>query len=310
MEREQAQPAITELKNPLKRFQDDRLKIYQTMPNNYYRVMSDKELFDAFTVSSPENITVNTITTVTIKNINSRQIFAEHSSGIDAVTPNVEEQVASLLARENAPQDRDGLKGTPQDCVIKEIILPLLQIVVSYNAEDIKGARDRNIILEDNTYFDILGEEAAIKEKEEKSKNVFCRYARRAIQHKDFRDITAAQAESELQTKQIGAAIFRPSSKGNEHLSLTIHFPNNKFAHYDIVERNKRNPDALGDELWIRDMSFSDLEEIKKLTLRRSLTIQSGLKIQTHAKKSSRKRRRRIHRCLFTELRHQSITDT
>ena len=168
-----------------------------------------------------------------------------------------------MLARENAPQDRDGLKGTPQDCVIKEIILPLLQIVVSYNAEDIKGARDYNNILEDNTYFDILGEEAAIREKEEKSKNVFCRYARRAIQHKDFRDITAAQAESELQTKQIGAAIFIPSSKGNEHLSLTIHFPNNKFAHYDIVERNKRNPDALGDKLWIRDMSFSDLEEIK-----------------------------------------------
>ena len=52
-----------------------------------------------------------------------------------------------------------------------------------------------------------------IKEKEEKSKNVLIHYARRAIKHKDFRDITAAQADSELQTKSIDSIIFRPSSK-------------------------------------------------------------------------------------------------
>ena len=40
-----------------------------------------------------------------------------------------------------------------------------------------------------------------IKEKEEKSKNVLIHYARRAIKHKDFRDITAAQADSELSTR-------------------------------------------------------------------------------------------------------------
>ena len=57
-----------------------------------------------------------------------------------------------------------------------------------------------------------------IKEKEEKSKNVLIHYARRAIKHKDFRDITAAQADSELQTKSIDSNIFRPSSKSKEHL--------------------------------------------------------------------------------------------
>ena len=60
-----------------------------------------------------------------------------------------------------------------------------------------------------------------------------------------------------------GDCIIRPSSKGQDHLTVTwkvtwqgIH------QHIDIIEKKKINAFSLGQSLWIKDEEFEDLDEI------------------------------------------------
>jgi hypothetical protein len=54
-----------------------------------------------------------------------------------------------------------------------------------------------------------------------------------------YKNVTLDSAKMELMVKEVGDYIFRPSTKGVEHLSLTMKFPGACYGLYDIVERKK-----------------------------------------------------------------------
>lgn len=66
-----------------------------------------------------------------------------------------------------------------------------------------------------------------------------------------------------LKSSDIGQIIFRPSTRGPNHLNCTWKFFENIIVHLDIDEKDSRLPGAnIGSKLWISDESFDNLQEI------------------------------------------------
>lgn len=86
---------------------------------------------------------------------------------------------------------------------------------------------------------------------------------KRAISHPYFKNITYLEAENELENAESGELLFRPSSKGLDHITLTFKF-HDEYAHIDVIEKSKPgdNPLGLGRELWIGDKKYEDLNHI------------------------------------------------
>lgn len=90
----------------------------------------------------------------------------------------------------------------------------------------------------------------------------------RLVYHPLFENCTFQQAEATLQGRAVGQVIFRPSSKGPQHISITWHFRPGMFKHIDVVEKNKRQGDlGLAEQLEIviartQKEVFSDLDDI------------------------------------------------
>ncbi|KAJ8674975.1 hypothetical protein QAD02_010761 [Eretmocerus hayati] len=87
-------------------------------------------------------------------------------------------------------------------------------------------------------------------------------YVTRVIIHPSFRNITYVEAEKLMKTMQQGEAIIRPSSKGDDHLTVTWKVTDEVHQHIDIREEGKENKYSLGRSLLIGNEEFEDLDEI------------------------------------------------
>ena len=68
------------------------------------------------------------------------------------------------------------------------------------------------------------------------------------------------EASALLKSSDIGQIIFRPSTRGPNHLNCTWKFFENIIIHLDIDEKDSRLPGAnIGSKLWISDESFDNL---------------------------------------------------
>lgn len=88
------------------------------------------------------------------------------------------------------------------------------------------------------------------------------RFIPRRIGHPKFKDIQSAKAITELQDKEVGDFLFRPSSKGENNLTLTWKFYTNNIVHIDIQEHEKAVGASIGAKLTISDEKFDNLQEI------------------------------------------------
>jgi len=84
----------------------------------------------------------------------------------------------------------------------------------------------------------------------------------RAINHPLFKNITSQEAEQLLQNKEIGELVIRPSSRGQDYLTITWKFYDNVYAHINIHEQDKLNARSLGRKLYIGTEKYEDLDEI------------------------------------------------
>jgi transcription elongation factor SPT6 len=65
-----------------------------------------------------------------------------------------------------------------------------------------------------------------------------------------------------METMEQGDVIFRPSSKGEDRLTVTWKVAENVYQHIDIKEQGKINSFSLGRSLWIGNEEYEDLDEI------------------------------------------------
>ena len=87
-------------------------------------------------------------------------------------------------------------------------------------------------------------------------------YIKRVITHSAFHNISYKEAEQMLGKMDVGDCIIRPSSKGEDHLTVTWKVYDNIYQHIDIQEKNKSNAFSLGQTLLIGAEEFEDLDEI------------------------------------------------
>ena len=99
-------------------------------------------------------------------------------------------------------------------------------------------------------------------------------YVKRVIVHPNFKNIDYKKAEKLLDNLekdkadahdveyQQGDVIIRPSSKGQDHLTVTWKVTDGIHQHIDILEKEKENAFSLGKCLMIGNEEFEDLDEI------------------------------------------------
>jgi len=79
------------------------------------------------------------------------------------------------------------------------------------------------------------------------------KYIKRVIVHPSFMNVSFDEAQKTLAKMEQGEAIFRPSSKGPDHLTLTWKVEDAMLQHVDIKEQGKPNAYSLGRSLMIGD---------------------------------------------------------
>lgn len=79
----------------------------------------------------------------------------------------------------------------------------------------------------------------------------FSAYIKRVIAHPSFHNINFKQAEKMMETMDQGDVIIRPSSKGENHLTVTWKVSEGIYQHVDVREEGKENAFSLGSTLWI-----------------------------------------------------------
>ncbi|KAH8920225.1 hypothetical protein BT69DRAFT_1284201 [Atractiella rhizophila] len=86
---------------------------------------------------------------------------------------------------------------------------------------------------------------------------------RRVVQHPNFHNFNAGQAEQHLAGRPRGDCVIRPSSRGMDHLALTWKVDEGVYQHLDILELDKPNEASLGRTLRVGGKySYSDLDEL------------------------------------------------
>ena len=90
------------------------------------------------------------------------------------------------------------------------------------------------------------------------------KYQPRNIKHDKFRNITYIECCNLLKNKDIGDCYFRPSSMGNNNITLSYKFYRQIICHLDIVEESKHPEDNIGHKLKLSNEIYSSLDEIVK----------------------------------------------
>ncbi|KAI1492531.1 SH2 domain-containing protein [Biscogniauxia mediterranea] len=85
----------------------------------------------------------------------------------------------------------------------------------------------------------------------------------RVINHPLFRPFNSTQAEEYLGSQSAGDVVIRPSSKGNDHLTVTWKVADNVYQHIDVLELHKESEFSVGKTLRIGGKyTYTDLDEL------------------------------------------------
>ncbi|KAF8928944.1 SH2 domain-containing protein [Dissophora ornata] len=87
-------------------------------------------------------------------------------------------------------------------------------------------------------------------------------FMHRKINHPLFKNMNAEDAVKYLSDKGRGELVIRPSTRGADHLSVTVKLADGLFKHFDILELDKKDDVSLGKTLKIDNAKYSDLDEL------------------------------------------------
>ncbi|KAI0849321.1 transcription elongation factor Spt6 [Daldinia vernicosa] len=85
----------------------------------------------------------------------------------------------------------------------------------------------------------------------------------RVIKHPLFKPFNSTQAEEFLGSQSSGDVVIRPSSKGNDHLTVTWKVADGVYQHIDVLELQKETEFSVGKTLRIGGKyTYTDLDEL------------------------------------------------
>jgi len=115
--------------------------------------------------------------------------------------------------------------------------------------------------IEHDEYWDIEEEKKDQEMLSEAFKKATKRVTR-SIQHPYFKPFNFKEAENYLSTRPRGEIVIRPSSKGNDHLTITWKIDDGVYQHLDVQESEKESEYKLGKILTVNNSKFSELDEL------------------------------------------------
>uniref|UniRef100_A0A4W5LS31 Transcription elongation factor SPT6 n=1 Tax=Hucho hucho TaxID=62062 RepID=A0A4W5LS31_9TELE len=152
--------------------------------------------------------------------------------------------------------------GMTVHCRIMKIDIEKLSVDLTCRTSDLSD-KNNDWKLPKDTYYDFDTETEDVKQEEEaKKKQQRTTYIKRVIAHPSFHNINFKQAEKMMESMDQGDVIIRPSSKGENHLTVTWKVADGIYQHIDVREEGKENAFSLGHTLWINTEEFEDLDEI------------------------------------------------
>ena len=227
-------------------------------PSNLHKCPSD-ELFYLLAGETHETFKIGMILPIKIIRIDENEATGRLENGLTTFL-----KKKDFLAEEDPKTLKDILHEMQVvDGRIKEIIPNNFRVEVTVNQQDLLN---HGAYIE-REYLESIG--CKIEEKDLINKKIeaqicrpISRYQPRKITHKDFKNCSIGTAMQDLQNRRDGHYIFRPSSKGLDHLTLTIKLYSAIYTHIDIFEENKAQGANIGSRLRISDEIFDSLDEI------------------------------------------------
>lgn len=232
---------------------------YFEMRNNF-KLFNQKEIFENLTGLNDETFYEGIVLPVSIKRVERYDIKATTTTCIDCTAD-----------FDHAMGRNSGRKSLNETFYVTQVIpAKFLNINyenfsadISFLKQDIETPRLIEKFTREVNKWDFLKEQ----EDERKEYEIINAVERttRTIQHPLFKNFNSIQAQNFLATKDVGSVVIRPSSKGNDHLTITWKVDNALYQNVDVVEFDKEHEGSLGKRLVISSMEFSDLDEIIEL---------------------------------------------
>ncbi|KAI5315642.1 hypothetical protein L3X38_044818 [Prunus dulcis] len=231
-----------------------------------YEEPSQDEEFYMISGETEDTLSAGRIVQATVRRVQAEQAQLALESGLTGM----------LLKEDYYPGDwrdvsdlSDKLHvGDILTCKIKSVQKNWYRVLLVCSESEIRNDCSQNIQNLDTYYHKDWRSLQSEQEKSQKGKQLAKKkFKPRMIVHPRFQNIHADEAVELLSAKDAGESIFRPSSRGPSHLTLTLKVYDGVYTHKDIVEGGKKPKDVtsllrIGKTLTIGEDTFEDLDEV------------------------------------------------
>lgn len=223
----------------------------------FFRSLSDADVFEMLTGETEESFARGVLVPVIINKVDSRFMLCVTQSGING---NISKSNALpygdtthlLLKYQN---------GQAAQAVVKSVEYSEFKAEFSLLKEDIEKAKSVKKGERVEGFWDFVSENNDIKREKllEMEEN---KGTKRILKHPYFRNFDQKQAEEYLAPRDNGEFVIRPSSKGNDHLTVSWKVDLQLIQHLDVVEHEKPNEYSIGKILSVGEFRYHDLDEL------------------------------------------------
>eukprot|EP00831_Metopus_contortus_P077543 TRINITY_DN7306_c0_g1_i2.p1 TRINITY_DN7306_c0_g1~~TRINITY_DN7306_c0_g1_i2.p1 ORF type:complete len:469 (-),score=139.78 TRINITY_DN7306_c0_g1_i2:99-1505(-) len=203
------------------------------------------------------------IVSVTVVRVQKNVVWCKLENGMEAIIKREDvegadstEELSSII-HENSVIPARVSKITPTDSKCEVCLTTRRSELLRHNQEKIKLSE------EDRRWLYINEKDLDNKKLMEDERKKSVKYTARKISHKNYKNVSFMKANEYLKTKESGEFLFRPSSRGNDHLTLTMKLYKNINVHVDIIESEKPRGALLGKKLLIGNECYESLDEIE-----------------------------------------------
>jgi len=227
---------------------------YEELRRNF-AMLSDDEIFTMLTGETKETLCEEMIVSINIRVVKDDFLIVKLDSGLEG-------KVEAHEATDNndLPLSRLFSQGQAAQAKVLSVDRREFSAKLSLREEVVKRPFRRRL----NNQPDQWDSVQETRDREElKEKDKVTGRAQRVIKHPLFRPFNSTQAEEYLGSQAPGDAVIRPSSKGNDHLTVTWKVADGVYQHIDVLELQKENEFTVGKQLRIGGKyTYSDLDEL------------------------------------------------
>lgn len=224
-------------------------------PRAPYVQPSMKETFMMITNETDETLKEGLIVPAQVMRIRRNTAICRLESGLDAFID------ISDVADHKVSSVEDVLSvGDTVNCRVMSIDTSQWKVDLSCKPFAITQGDTQFRKAPEDAFFDFEEMRAELEKAEKRRRNA--ERSARIIKHPLFKPYNKKEAEVYLFNRQRGDVVIRPSSRGNDHIAITWKVEEGIYQHIDVLELNKENEFSLGKAFKVKDMTYTDLDEL------------------------------------------------